>query len=105
MTEQTNTYTDEMMAELRELSPVDNEIATEFAEKYNLSVHSVRAKCVRDEEIEYEAKPRLRKDGTKVELKSEIVAAIAEAVGSDAETFESLTNAKRDVLVAIRSAL
>lgn len=98
-------YTDAMVAELKALSPVDNDKAVAFAEKHGISVHSVRAKCVRDDEITYQAKPKVRKDGSPVERKSAIVADIAELCGSDEETFESLGNATRNVLVALRGAL
>lgn len=100
-----NTYTDEMVAELIAMSPVDNDKAVAFAEKYGLSAHSVRAKCTRTEGIEYARKPKTRKDGSKVETKAEIVAEIANLVGEDADRMESLANATRDVLVIIRERL
>lgn len=101
----TNEYTPEMIAELTALSPVDNSKAQAFADKHGLTVHSVRAKAVRTEGIVYARKPKTRKDGSKVESKAEIVANIAETCGSDAESFESLANATRDVLIKVRAAL
>lgn len=98
-------YTNEMVAELRALSPIDNDKALAFAAEYDLPVHSVRAKAVRDNEIEYVRKPKMRKDGTPPATKAEIVAEIANALGQDAERLESLGNATRDVLVIIRNAV
>lgn len=98
-------YTPEMRAELVALSPVNNEKAMAFAEKHGISVFSVRAVCNRADDIVYEAKPKVRKDGSKVELKSEIVGDIAEMLGVDADRLETLGNANRDVLVLIRAAL
>ncbi len=94
-----------MLAELKALSPVDNAKATAFAAAHGLSVHSVRAKAVRTDGIEYVRKPKSRKDGTPVESKADIVSEIATILGSDAESFESLGNATRIVLVAVRNAL
>ena len=100
-----NEYTDEMVSELRSLSPVDNDKAIAFADKYGLSAASVRQKCVRDEAIEYRKKPNARKDGSPVERKSDIVEEIAASVNQDAERLETLANANRDVLVILRDAL
>lgn len=101
-----NEYTEEMVAELRSLSPVDNDKAVAFADKYGLSAASVRQKCVRSDDIEYQSKPKnVRKDGTAKETKAEIVADIAELCDNDAESFETLANANRLVLTIIRSAL
>ena len=98
-------YTKEMIAELTALSPVDNTKALTFAAKHGISVQSVRAKCVPDENIEYVAKPKTRKDGSPVERKSEIVEEIAAALNVDAESMESLENATRLALVRVRDAL
>lgn len=98
-------YTDAMVSELRSLSPVNNEKALAFAAKYDISVQSVRAKCVRDETIEYQAKPKARKDGSAVERKDEIVAEIATLVGVSSDRMETLANANRDVLVILRDEL
>lgn len=100
-----NEYTPEMESELVALSPVDNDKAIAFAEKYGLSPASVRQKCVRSDVIEYLRKPTARKDGSPVEKKADIVAEIATLLGSDADTFETLGNANRHVLVAIRREL
>jgi len=98
-------YTKEMEQELRSLSPVTNEKAIAFADKYGISVHSVRQKCVRSDDIEYQKKPQTRKDGSAVEKKAEIVAEIAELCGIDADSFETLGNANRLVLVRLRDTL
>ena len=100
-----NEYTEEMVAELRAAGPIDNDFAKEFADKYGISVHSVRQKAVRDEQIGYRKKEATRKDGSKVENKAAIVADIASLCSTDADSFETLTNANRNVLVSIRSAL
>ena len=98
-------YTKEMEQELRSLSPVTNEKAIAFADKYGISVHSVRQKCVRSDDIEYQKKPQTRKDGSAVEKKAEIVAEIATLCGTDADSFETLANANRLVLVRLRDQL
>lgn len=98
-------YTKEMIAEMKAEAPLDNAKAQAFANKFGVSVHSVRAKAVRTDGIGYVRKPKARKDGTPVESKSEIVSDIASLCGSDAESFESLGNATRMVLVAVRNAL
>ena len=80
--------------------------ALAFADKYGISVQSVRQKAVRDETIGYERKPKnVTKTGEAVESKAEIVAEIAELVGRDASLFESLENANKQVLIDIRAAL
>ena len=98
-------YTKEMIAEMAAAGPLNNDSAQAFADKFGVSVHSVRAKAVRTENIGYVRKPKARKDGTPVESKADIVGQIAEICGSDAESFESLGNATRDVLVKVRAAL
>lgn len=98
-------FDDETRAALKALSPVDNDKALAFAEKYGFTVHQVRAVATRSDEIEYVKKPRTRKDGTAVETKAEIVENIAAALGTDAESIESLGNATRNVLVQVRDAL
>jgi hypothetical protein len=98
-------YTDAMVAELRAAGPLDNDSATAFAEKFGFSVHSVRAKAVRDAEIGYTKKPKTSKDGTPVESKADIVQAIAQLTGVDAERLESLGNATKDNLQIVRDAL
>lgn len=98
-------YTDEMIAKLRAAGPLNNETAQKFADEFGFSVHSVRAKAVRDSEIGYTKKPRTSKDGTPVESKAEIVAEIAEMVGVSAERLESLANATKDNLQIVRDAL
>lgn len=100
-----NTYTDEMIAELRAAGPINNDFAVAFAERNGLSVQSVRQKAVRDEEIGYQAKPKVRKDGSPVQNKGELVAEIAALVERDAELYSSLENANRQILVDIRDAL
>ena len=105
MTDTRKEFTDADRAALKELSPVTNEIAEQFASDNGYTVYQVRAVAVRSDDIEYQSKPKTRKDGSKVELKSEITADIADMLGTDAETVESLQNAKRDVLVMVRNAL
>lgn len=100
-----NEYTPEMVSELRALSPVDNDKAVAFAEKYGLTPASVRQKCVRADDIEYIKKPQTRKDGSPVESKTDLVEQIAAILGTDADSIETLANANRSVIVAIRDAL
>ena len=99
------TYTDAMIAELQAAGPIDNAFALDFAERHDISVQSVRQKAGRDESIGYIAKPKTRKDGTPVERKADIVIEIAALVGKDADLFETLGNANRQVLVDLREAL
>ena len=112
MTTQTNTptasgfvYTDAMLQRMRDVSPIDNEMAEKLAEEFGFSVASVRAKAVRTEGVDYQRKAKTTKDGKPVESKSDLVEEIAEALGSDAESFESLGNATKLVLQKLRDAL
>lgn len=98
-------YTDAMLQRMRDLSPIDNETAEKLADEFGFTVASVRAKAVRTEGVEYQKKARVAKDGKPVESKSDLVAEIAEALGSDAESFESLGNATKLVLQKIRDAV
>ncbi len=99
------TYTNEMITELKSAGPIDNAFALDFSERHGISVQSVRQKAGRDEEIGYVAKPKTRKDGSPVERKADIVMSIAALVGKDADLFETLGNANRQVLVDLRDAL
>jgi hypothetical protein len=94
-----------MIEELEALSPVDNEKALAFAEKYDISVHSVRQKAIRSDNIVYQAKPNVRKDGSVKENKAEISAEIAKLCGEDAEDFSTLENSNRFVLIRVRAVL
>lgn len=98
-------FTDTDRAALAERSPIDNHKAQAFADEFGFTIHQVRAVAVRSDDIVYLSKPKTRKDGSKVETKAEIVADIAELLGRDAESVESLGNATRNVLVMVRSAL
>ncbi len=98
-------YTPAQITEMENAGPLNAESAQMFADKFGATVHSVRAKAVRTETIGYTKKSKARKDGSPVESKAEIVSAIATLLGSDAESFESLGNATRIVLVAVRNAL
>ena len=96
------TFTDTDRAALAKLSPINNEIAKQFAAENGFSVYQVRSVATRSDEIEYQSIERTRKDGSKVELKSEIVEDVAKLLGQDVE---SLGKATRDVIVLIRDAL
>lgn len=98
-------YTDAMIEKLRAAGPLDNESAQAFADEFGFSVHSVRAKAVRDETIGYTKKPRTSKDGSPVESKADIVSQIAALVNVDADRLESLGNATKDNLQIVRDAL
>ncbi len=98
-------YTDAQIAEMREAGPLDNESAQAFADKFGASVHSVRAKAIRDDQIGYNKKPKTNKNGQPVESKSDIVADIAERVGESVDRMESLGNATKDNLLIVRNAL
>ena len=100
-----NVYTEEMIAEMKQIGEFNNDIALDFADRHNLSVASVRAKAGRMEGVGYARKPRTTKNGDPVESKADIVAEIAEALDSDAESFESLGNATKLVLQRVRDAL
>ena len=98
-------FDDTARAALKALSPIDNEKAIKFAEDNGFTPAQVRAVAVRADDIEYQAKPKARKDGSPVESKADIVTEIAGIVGQDVDTMETLANANRNVLVILRNAL
>jgi len=98
-------FDDTARAALKALSPIDNAKAEAFAAEHGFTVHQVRAVAVRADDIDYQAKPKTRKDGTAVESKADLVGQIAKLVGVDTERMETLANANRDVLVILRDEI
>ena len=76
-------------------------VVTELADEFGKSVASIRGKLVR--EGVYKAKARGKANGRKT--KADLVAEVAEATGLDAETLESLVNAKTETLEALVEAI
>lgn len=103
------TYTPEILQEMRDASPLNNDSCAALAEKFGFTTASVRAKAVRmqraDDGVVYQSKERTAKDGSAVESKADIVSDIAGLIDSDAESLESLGNATKLALKAVRDAL
>ena len=74
----------------------------EIASELGKTVKSVIAKLSR--EGVYVKAEKATKTGAKVETKAEIVAAIAESLGLEADAIKSLTNATKAALNALREA-
>lgn len=93
-------YSPAMEAELRALAEtgLNADVASQFADKHNLTARSVIAKITRME-LPYEKKVRTTKAGGKIESKEAIVAQIAELTGA---TLDGLEKAPKAALQAVR---
>lgn len=98
-------YTDEMTTELvaaytaADTDEARASVVNAYAEKFGKKVQSIRQKLSR--ENVYVKKARTTKAGGEIVRKEELVARIAEALGVEAETFESLAKANKDVLMKL----
>jgi hypothetical protein len=104
--EKTLNYTPEMESEIRAAlsADVDQKAAiVELAEMLGKSVASVRQKAVRMGL--YRKSEYVSKTGDKPESKESISGEIAELLGVNAETAESLAKANKGILVQVRDAL
>ena len=98
--EKVKNYTEAQEAELAAAGMIDNELAIEFAAKFNKDVRSIRAKAVRMGI--YKAAEKVSKTGGKIESKEAIVADIAKIVGKN---LDGLEKASKQALIAIRAKL
>ena len=98
--EKVKNYTEAQEAELAAAGMIDNELAIEFAAKFNKDVRSIRAKAVRMGI--YKAAEKVSKTGGKIESKEAIVADIAKIVGKN---LDGLEKASKQSLIAIRAKL
>ena len=94
-------YTADQMAEIREHSPLNYEIASELGTKFGKKTRSVIAKAI-SMEVEYIAKPRATKNGETVERKLAIVSDIEKMLKI---TAPSLVKATKADLVRVREVL
>lgn len=105
----TPNYTAEQTAQLvaaytaAENQDARDSIVAEFAESFNKSPASIRAKL--STEGVYVAKTYTTKTGGKPETKDAIVDAIATACGVNADVFDSLSKANKNVLRMLRDNL
>jgi hypothetical protein len=104
--EKTPNYTPEMESVIRATLAADVDQKTaivELAEQFGRSVVSVRQKAVRMglyRKTEY-----VGKTGAKPESKETVSGEIAELLGVNAETAESLAKANKGILLKVRDAL
>ena len=98
--EKVKNYTEAQEAELAAAGMIDNELAIEFAAKFNKDVRSIRAKAVRMGI--YKSAEKVSKTGGKIESKEAIVADIAKIVGKN---LDGLEKASKQSLIAIRAKL
>ena len=101
-------YTEEMTANLvNAYENADNEparlaVVNEYAELYGKSAASIRAKLVREGVYVAKTRAPAGKAGVK---KADLVAAIADLLGVNSETVESLEKATKRSLELVRNAL
>lgn len=106
MTTRKTVYTPEVTAKLvaayeaAESAEARQEVMEATAEELGVKVASVRAKLVR-EEVYVKAEKTAKRSATKAEL----VAALAEAVGTSTEKLESLEKATAKALTVVLAAL
>lgn len=109
MTTKNPTYTDDQVSKMVEVytdasNDTDRtEVVQTLAQEFSKSVASIRSKLVR--EGVYVAKTRVSKTGAPVINKADIVNQIADEIGVDAETFESLEKATKPVLTKLLNFL
>lgn len=98
-------YTDEMTTELvAAYTAADSDearasVVATYAEKFEKKVQSIRQKLSR--EGVYVKKARTTKNGEEIVKKEDLVSRIAEAMGVEAEAFESLAKANKNVLLKL----
>ena len=108
-TTKAQTYTDDQVSKMvAEYTAVETdearaEVVDSLADEFGKTVASIRSKLVR--EGVYVKKERTTKNGAPVVSKAELVAKIADAMGEDAEVFDSLEKATKVVLQKILSAV
>ena len=99
-------YTPEIVAELTqrynaakaEGYPATVAFVEEFSDEMGLKPAQVRAKLVSLDEVEYMAKPKVRKT---VATKDKLVAAIAKQIEVDEEVLDSMSKATKNALVLV----
>ena len=97
-------YTDEMVQVLRDASPIDYAKAQQLAEQLGKGVRSIIAKCKR-EEIEYISKPAPAKKGPNGPTKAQLVSAIADGFGVEADSLVGLEKATGNALGKLIAAM
>ena len=108
-TSKAQTYTEDQVSKMvAEYTAVETdearaEVVDTLAEEFGKSVASVRSKLVR--EGVYVKKARTTKSGEAVVSKADLVQQIADALGKDAESFDSLEKATKRVLQDILAAV
>lgn len=91
-------YTDEMIAEMKELAPFTYDKAQAFATKHEISLRSVIAK-VRALELPYQPKdPKVRSAARKTRAKSDIVTSIHKSLGLELASLPKMTVADLESL-------
>ena len=93
-------YTPAMLAVIGEYSAFDKAVAVEIGLRINKSPRSVIAK-IKSLGLDYTVQRPVRKDGSDVARKTDIVDEIARALSMDVADLEGLTKAPRNALMAL----
>jgi hypothetical protein len=97
-------FSDEVFSAMQAEAPLNMEKATAIAEEFGEKPRAIIAAAIRAG-IEYQRKGRVRKDGSSVESKRDLVASLASILGTDVETFAGLEKANAPALAALRDAV
>jgi len=89
-----------MLAVIGEYSAFDKSVAIEIGSRINKSPRSVIAK-IKSLGLDYTVQRPVRKDGSDVARKTDIVDEIARALSMDVADLEGLTKAPRNALMAL----
>lgn len=92
-----------VIARMKELAPLNFDLAGKIALEFDLKARSIVASAIRNK-IEYVNKPRVGKSGAPVVSKADLVATIAENLAIDAADLNGLEKATKNALVAIANA-
>lgn len=97
-------FSDDVLTAMQDAAPLNMEKATAIAEEFGEKPRAIIAAAIRAG-IEYQRKGRVRKDGSTVESKRDVIASLASILGADAEAFAGLEKASAPALRALRDAV
>lgn len=97
-------FSDDVLSAMQAAAPLNMEKATEIAEEFGEKPRAIIAAAIRAG-IEYQRKGRVRKDGSSVETKRDVIASLASILGADVSTFAGLEKASAPALAALRDAV
>ena len=94
-------YAKAQESEMRELSPISYDVAVVLAEKFGKKLRSVIAKACSLDGVVYVARERVKKTGSAVVRKAEMVESIAKSLATDEDLtgLEKATKSSLDALM------